>query len=50
MIWQTRVVSANALPTFLAKIRTDGGTVTKSQPVPNGICLTWTTTTDCDLA
>ena len=50
MIWHTRFVPVDRLPAFLATIRRHGGTVTGSRPVPHGICLTWTATTDCDVA
>ncbi|WP_165821321.1 hypothetical protein [Nocardioides gansuensis] len=50
MTWHTTVVPAETLATLLARIRTRGGTVTNSRPDPDGICVTWTTTTDRDLA
>ncbi|WP_165821033.1 hypothetical protein [Nocardioides gansuensis] len=50
MTWHTTVVPTDALAPLLATIRTHGGTITNSRPDPNGIYVTWTTTTDSDLA
>jgi len=50
MTWHATVVPADALAPLLATIRAHGGTVTNSRPEPNGISVTWTTTTCRDLA
>ena len=50
MTWHTTLVPAETLAPLLDRIRTHGGTITNSRPEPNGICVTWTTTTDNDLA
>ena len=46
MTWHTTTVAPDRLAELLATIRDTGGTITNSQPVADGIRVTWTTPTD----
>lgn len=45
MTWHTVTVSAEQLGGLLARIRREGGTVTRSCPCAAGFEVTWTRTT-----
>ena len=46
MNWNTSIVAADRLVTLLAAIRAASGTVTSSRPRPDGVHVTWTTTSE----
>jgi hypothetical protein len=43
MTWHSATVLSDGLASLLTTIRSQGGTITSSQPQPHGVCVTWTT-------
>ena len=46
MTWNAETVAADRLAALLTKIQRAGGTVTSCKPRPDGVHVTWTTTSE----